>query len=172
MDPFMGWEMRMNRYTKLFLVTLFVSAPLFAEAIVPKDFNTVLELNISGGFTATPASQANGVRVLTDGTIQAFDANSETTIGQISRERMDVIFAGLAKTPKDGKLIDANPNAPQCADAPDIQYRITNEHRELVTVIKEVNCHTFRMRNAYGAEYFRQLLDGLRTLGVLSPDFF
>ncbi|MBF0366867.1 MAG: hypothetical protein HQK50_14935 [Oligoflexia bacterium] len=133
---------------------------------------TLLEVKNYGGFV-TPefVGHENGVRVLRNGIVIAFnkknDLSTENSIivaslaPTVMRKLLD-----LVKYTEAGELLDENPDAPMCADIPTTDYALRQTDGTIITFASDRNCKKYFIAD-YRSRGLRDLLAGFQSLNLL-----
>ena len=145
---------------------------LISSAALADTGRVVLEMKTSGGMMAPNRSNTFITYVLENGDVMQ---SVRSPIGHhpdefkatLSRDVMDKLL-NLAEKAKAGKLVDADPEAPRCMDAPGTSYKIFKKDGRAVTFKTRDFCHDFFLQNdSLDAYMLSNVLEGLRSLSNL-----
>lgn len=161
---------------KIIAALLFTVSALTASAQKGKDGNegpqailpqspAIAQVITSGGLFA---SFYETVEILADGTVQMKKmVNGQNIVIQnlatLAPSVLDKVKTIVESTQK-GKLVDNDPSAPGCMDAPSITYYSIKSNGQKIAIAGKVNCKDYERPYNQGDYQLKSILDGLKSL--------
>ena len=149
------------------LVTLAVPV-LAADYDMPR--GVLAQVSVSGGFKPIDAPYATGVRIRQNGHVESFsisnDGKTETRLLAVLTPQRTAAIAAEPRKLTVVKLVQADPNAPPCADAPETVYLARNSRLEVVPLKGTINCNKYLRADGAWSD-LPAILDGFLTLSYL-----
>ena len=125
---------------------------------------TLLSLRTAGGFTRNGFSSQ--IAVLENGdvvkTVTTFREATRQTVAKLSQNSVDSLKEKIAAIEDDAKLVDPNPKAPRCMDAPGTSVEV-NKGGKSIKIEQRMFCHTLKVETSE-ADALRSLIEGLNSL--------
>lgn len=163
----------------LALALCFSAVPAFAEAgndgpnAAPKEIKAasdyIAQINVANGFVPHNHPSGISVGVKADGFVEVTriwwgGKMQVEVIARLSKRTTAKLQANVNAVSK-GKIVDTNPGAPECVDAPTVTY-LANVNGALVKVEQRAGCKDFRKKEANQADY--AVVSTLKALAALA----
>jgi hypothetical protein len=156
--------------SSLFLsLAAFSGSPLALGDSIPFQPQALIaSVSTSGGFTRVPDAFTR-INIYQNGDV-IWSATDEPTrlLAKLSTSSLQTLKnAAVGINP--GRFVNADPQAPECADAPRISYTVTNKNGKQREISYVDNCKLYYAidMNSGHIDNIRIMLDGFRSLSFL-----
>jgi hypothetical protein len=162
----------MDKIMKIFMKALVTTATLLAGTAMAQTYTlpdgVIGELTLAGGLRPSEMPAAQGVRIFEDGKAVFFEdyddgRHVESEIAVIAASRITALRNQTADFTVD-ELVQDDPEAPGCFDAPGLTYVGRNGAGVAVALMGRYACKDYH-RADYASSSLPEVLDGLYRLG-------